>query len=90
MENKRGGEEERFGETSLPSLLRERPRTVEDAKIQGEERTVPGTGRGEACRDPITMLLGVTIPALVLWGDGGPCLTSPPLSGAWSCLLSES
>lgn len=89
MENKRGGKEERSGETSLPSLLRDRPRTVEDAQIQGEERTVPGTGvRGEACRDPITMLLSVTI--TVLWGDGGPCLTSPPLSGAWSCLLSES
>lgn len=56
----------------LPSLLRERPRAVEDAKIQGEERTVPGTGvRGDACRDPITTLLSVTITALALWGMGG-------------------
>lgn len=86
VEGKRGGE---IWRNIAPSLLRERPTAVEDAKIQ-EERTVPGTGvRGEACRDPITRLLSVTITALALWG-WGPRLTSPPLSGAWSCLLSES
>lgn len=46
VEGKRRGE---IWRNTAPSLLRERPRAVEDAKIQGEERTVPGTGvRGES------------------------------------------